>query len=320
MRNLVFLIILVLSVTSNASRPAERFLDLIKPLEVALHSSRSPEKVAENLLSGGERVATFNLQSLGRLYKDRDPLFKSMRKDMKKLEDGIGEYKKYRDLLDAAEERRASRGQIAKLKRRKTEARAELAELLIEEEMAEKISDYREKIEDYDFPSYEKDKKANLNALQAQLNDVYRREWDLRYLEHGNGLHELRREVRWFVIQARSLGGMVTFKRNPYKCAMRSLSYLVDEPVAESKYASLDRNYAEENACKIDQCLFLGMVDAVNKLGDMKDEIEELLNIDNEADPDKLPKKYKKPAAKVLKKLTETNLIPKLAEQLKRCE
>ena len=48
--------------------------------------------------------------------------------------------------------------------------------------------------------------------LGNQLSRIARTEFDLSKLEEGNGLHELRRELRWFLIEVQVLNGLVQFK------------------------------------------------------------------------------------------------------------
>src|SRR5437868_5209270 len=54
------------------------------------------EQAGLNLLEGSNRVAAFNIQALGMLYADQDPMFETFRIQFKRLEDSIGQFDKWK--------------------------------------------------------------------------------------------------------------------------------------------------------------------------------------------------------------------------------
>jgi hypothetical protein len=267
------------SVSAHAAGEIQRgrfqswLVDLRRPLE----SSRDADRVAEALLGDSARVSSFHLQGLGTLYSEQDEAFKDFRKAFKSLEDGIGGYDKWDKILSKAEQRRAPRSQIEELRRKRDEARAEFVERLREEGWIvsgrgqTRLRELTSFLDTYRFKSYDDDRKAILKALGKQLKKVEETQYDLTILEHGDGLHELRRELRWFLIQARALGGLVIFKSDREGCPVAELEALLSGREASSTYGNLPVSRAEREPCRISRCLFVGVSDAVSELGKLKD-------------------------------------------------
>lgn len=96
----LFLVLILFSSLTYADRgeaAKARFEVWLRVLEKTLASSRNPAEVAEALLSDDNRIAAFNLQALGKIYTPQKNTFsKLVRQSFKDLEDGIGEYDKWK--------------------------------------------------------------------------------------------------------------------------------------------------------------------------------------------------------------------------------
>ena len=82
-----------------------RFSRWINILDKTIKSSDDSSQVADRMVTGLNRIAAFNLQGLGRLYSGRDKKgrFVDLRFNFKKLEDAIGSYNKWKEILHKVE-------------------------------------------------------------------------------------------------------------------------------------------------------------------------------------------------------------------------
>lgn len=315
----IFLTVLTSLSLSAGEAQIERFEKWLAPLEKSLLTD-SPEEAADNLIVGKARVLTFNLQALGKLYGDENKKFTKFKKDFKEIEDGIGEYKKWRDILEEAQARGASASQLKKLQKKMEAGKYALVKLLDKENWvkAKKIKKYRKFLNQYEFGSYKKDKQFVLGLLIDTLEKLAVTEFDMSILEHGNGLHELRREIRWYLIDAKVLNGLIRYNDTPEVCSISRYSKLHSQPIASSKYAVLYKSPLEKSPCLISQCLFLAIVQKVDQFGDYKDQIESDLNLQDVL-TDKTPTKYIDELNKLYDEMKETRIFEEMAGELKSC-
>ena len=334
MKNYLPLFLLVLlSVQSFAysseQNISERFTSSLSELESELDTSdRSICEMAETLVEKA-RIAAFNLQALGRIYSDQDKKFKKIRKDFKQLEDTIGAFKMRKEVLEEALESEVSKKKIKHLTKDKDEAKNNLIKLLVDKSwIATKKSKSKTRIEKYEhfiakysWGSSEDDQNYVVNHLYKQLQNVQDTPFDLTRLEGDNneGLHELRRELRWFLMETKALKGGVQFKKEENNCPIEQYEELVDMPIASSKYGVIPVEEGIVNPCYISQCLYLGVVEAVDKLGNVKDEVEAYLHLNTNVIFDTVPQSFRPRLTKIADKLSETNLLSVLDDQLNSC-
>jgi hypothetical protein len=299
-----------------------RFEPWLKTIETSLKSSNKADKVAEALLKGENRIAAFNLQALGKLYTQQDADFSTkIRSPFKKLEDGIGEFDKWQKI--------AEKSGKTKDKQRAEKAKKEFAEMLISEKWVgasaqkDRMNGIKKFLKDQDWQSYSHDKSLILQQLQQQVQNIAETQYDLGRLEKrnegedGKGLHELRREIRWFMIEARVLNGMLIFREDPKDCHVEAYKELYTTSLATSKYSTLPATALETDPCKIQQCLFLGLSQAVNVLGELKDAAEQ----DQEArETDTVPAALHSQAENLWQELQETQVFSMLGQNLRQCQ
>lgn len=325
MRVFIFAMLFALTAQSSTQGKAQlaRFEVHFAALEKHLSLS-DDEQVADALLASDARMAAFNLQALGRIYQSRDKSFKDFRFAFKGLEDRIGEFNKWVDIHKKAVKAGKPPHEIKKLEVKRDLARQEFVSYLKTEKWLphnkkSRLAQERAFLTGLAWQSYDDDKADSLKVLTEQLKRVEDTDWDLSRLEEGNGLHEFRREMRWFVIQARVLNGLLTFKKDANKCPIKAYENLVNEEIAESKYAKLPLASTETNPCRISQCLFLGAVEAVNILGDLKDKAEVYNNINHVEDEDAVPDEIYEEAIDLLDTLLANDLLGELRSQIKSC-
>jgi len=295
-----------------------RFEPWLKILEDSINSSSQPDKVAEQLLKGENRIAAFNLQALGKLYQTQDSQFSfQLRSHFKALEDAIGEFDKWNKI--------AEKSAKEKDKKRAEDAKEKFVKMLKNEKWLSsgskgKLQDIRNAIKKQKWPSYADDKQQIIQDLVFQLENLDQTSFDLSRLEKtdgdGNGLHELRREIRWLMIEMRVLNGLIQFKADPQACSVSEFSEFYKTSLASSKYSTLPADPLETDPCRIEQCLFLGLSKSVNTLGEIKDAAEQ----DAEArEEDRVPKDLLKTAETAYDELKSTQVFSKLKKNLGQC-
>lgn len=292
---------------ADSSYQMARFEPALKVLERILVSSSDAEEVVDKLVTSPDaRIAAFNLQALGKMYSSEDALFSEMRKEFKSIEDGIGAVDKWTDLNNA--------------KKRKA-AVSDFADLLTQNEwtvdgQSPRVQQYIKSLKKVKWLSPEEDRTLLIDKLSSQLKKITTTKFDFKVLEEGNGLHEYRRQVRWFLMQARVLNGLVVSKSDK-SCPNPDLTYLLSDALAQSKYALLPVNQNEPNACKITRCYFIDVARVVGEVGELKDEAEQLIG---NTDSDETPKSIARRAEKIAKDFEKNGSLEGLIEDFELCK
>jgi hypothetical protein len=245
----------------------------------------SPSESADKLLEGSARNGVFNLQGLARLYEDTDPQFEKARKRFKALEDGIGGFAKWDELLEKAEKKSSESDVIAKLRSKRTKARKDLEKLLVEEKFiretkseATYLKTFRAFLLNREWNSVEEDRKIMLGKLSGQLQTIKSSVYDFTKLEEGNGIHEFRRKIRWFSMEARALNGLLVLKPATVPCPIETYKDLPTSEWAKSKYGVLPPSASETAPVAVTACLYVKMARAIDDVGKIKDAVEEVDN------------------------------------------
>ncbi len=306
---------------ANADGEAQkaRFKPWLSLIDQSLKSSDKADNVAEDLLKGDNRIAAFNLQELGKLYTVQDSDFTSeIRSAFRDLENGIGEYDKWKKIADKTGKQ--------KDQERAEKAKQEFAKVLTDKKwIGGGSKDRMKRIQSFlkkqDWLSYEDDKQQMLGQLIEQIDSVAANSYDLGRLEKrdgdGRGLHELRREIRWFTIESRVLNGLLQFRENPEVCSVEIYKDLYKTPLATSKYSTLPGSELETDPCRIEHCLFLGLSRAVNILGEIKDFAEQ----DEESrETDTVPASKRAEAEGLYKELKDNQVFEKISQNLRQCQ
>lgn len=304
-------IVLTTSIQINAQTLSShyqisRFEKQLTILNKALSVDLDSELLAKQLVSNPEaRIAAFDLQALGKMYAKSDSLFEKMHRDFKEFEDQLGTVKKWIELSN---------------NKKRQEALNQFADYISQNEWSingksPKLNEYINSLKKINWPKPNEDRQMILNQLEDDLIKIDKTNFNFEALEEGNGLHEFRREIRWFVIKARLLNGLLKFKKNNF-CPSENLADILNQPIAKSKYATLIQNTKERNACQISQCLFVDLANVVEEIGQLKDAAEQAIG---NTDSDKTPKKIKNSAEVIYQSLKKTNTLELLANELNEC-
>jgi hypothetical protein len=284
----------------------------------------SPHDIPDILVAHNSRAVTFNIQALGRLYEDEDSIFDEMHKKFQKLEDDIGEYQKWKDLAEEGRAAGVSPDILKRLETNRDNGRAALEKTLVSTRFVATdpagtaklyIPELRRKLQAYAWKDATADREDMRSRLIAELEVIRNAKYDFSHLEGNDGIHEFRRKMRWFSMEARALNGLVTLKPVSAPCPVPSYASIVNQPIAHSKYAVLPGAATEPNPFTLTPCLYVKvakLIDDVNQVK-AKEELEDSLsehpsNDSNPADQAKVEA--------MLRETVDNNLFGLLEEEL----
>lgn len=296
-----------------------RISNPIAEMEELLEKYGDKNNPAQYLVRSKARILAFQVQALGRLYKKEERGLRKVRDSYKAFEDGIGELKKWIELLDFAKERGAKPEKIKYLEGKVKKSELEFNTYLEKKEwLSGKIfKDHKKQLKFLDELSDEKERKLSLSLVRKSLEKVEKTDFDLSYLEEGNGLHEFRRELRWQLYQIVNLGGLIDYNMDRLSCSSLE-DYDRYSLRRANKYTKIKKRY-DEQSCYVDYCLMNEMALMVSSFGDIKDEVEGLLNTTGVND-DRTPAPFLVRAEKLRSEWDNKNVLPVLIEKIKDCE
>jgi len=169
--------------------------------------------------------------------------------------------------------------------------------------------------------------------MVRRLEKIATTPFDMHNLQ--GGLHELRRNLRWFPIYTESLNGLVQL--DPTKNPVKAYEPLLNVTLATSKYVDLPDDSREAGAIRISKSLYVALMQLTLDLGGLKDAgepVEALAHAFlalNKAktlpEAEKMAEKLTGPrlmndvhtnADKVYAEMKKNKLVEKLAESVKR--
>ena len=313
-KTLIAFSIFILSMNSFALNRLNPSIEKIEKLMKTVASKNNP---ASYILNTSARVLAFNTQSIARLYRKEESNLSKVYKDYKKLEDLIGGVKKWKELLDYAVANGASNSKIKNLQQNLESSERILNDFLKQGWLDQSIFKiHYEKTSFLDDLSDEQERELTLSLVVKSLNKFDRTKFDLSYLEHGDGLHEFRRELRWQVYNVVNLGGLIDYKRNVFSCSL--VSFDKESLTKTNKYTKITKIFNEES-CLIDYCLINEIALMVSHFGVIKDEVEGYLNTIGIND-DRTPAAYYERAISLELEWENKNVISTLVGQLNQCQ
>ncbi|MCX6119724.1 MAG: hypothetical protein NT027_19485 [Proteobacteria bacterium] len=299
-----------------------RFNEPLKAIEASLAGASNIDDAAKKFVSGPARVAAYQLQALGKLYEDESKWFKDLKDEFRTIEDTIGEYDKWNNILTKASSSLTSEKKV-ELEGFRQDGLKAVKKLLKDQDWfgtpktrAEKL---RNQLAKFDWKKPSKDRTMVLGYIANEAAKMRDTKYNLENLEKGKGLHELRRDMKWLLIEMRVLNGLVL--KNTSACPFSEYAALVKTPIANSKYSELPFSNQERNPCLIPECLFLGLVQAVEDIGRLKDDAEFRLNTtEKDKDRDKMPADLKATADQFYKGIQDGQLFDRTSEAINSCQ
>lgn len=289
-----------------ATQDLERFEVWMDTLQKSVEGSDSGVSGVENLKSNPKsRIAAFNLQALGMLYSEISLEFNVLKKEFKKIEDGLGQIDKWNNIGNDKNREKATKKFADVLEKEGWIKSGESSKI---NKIKKDLKLALEQLPDSDTQLVRK--------LADDLGRINSTSYDFSILEAGNGLHEFRRQIRWFMIESQVLNGLITFAKPMDACGTPEYETLLSLPIAKSKYSTLSSNPALSKTCPISQCYFVALSDAVEKLGSIKDQAE--MEIGNTTS-DKTPAELAAAAKQISDQLHANRLFQKLQDEIGMC-
>lgn len=178
----------------------------------------------DQMIVDDARSIFFRLEGISKILEERDPAFFSKKRELyKSIEDGLGEVSLYQDLVKFSEAAQVPEF-VEYFKAQETKAFANLQSLLSRKKflvdpsatlklLREEAKD-AEKVE-WNTPS--KDRKhwvSDLVNFTKELEDkIEKRKFSDPDIEKG--FHKLRRQLRWILVFAQSLKGLIEYEKEP---------------------------------------------------------------------------------------------------------
>jgi hypothetical protein len=269
-----------------------RFTRQIEPLTLFFQPEQSNaefESAADALLEDKARNQFFRLESLLRLYQRAFPDFEKYLAAVKEMEDGIGAYSYTVDSLKFAEDQfkrenqrtAASPAQLAEqqkivegLRKKEAAARVVFTRLVDRSTLSADLPALRSELDSSltGWPA-RRDLEYVNGELVRLLKDVKDTRYDFNQLE--DGIHEFRRQLRWFPMMIDSLDGLILLRDDPKgACPVPALESLAGTRAATHRYSNPPLSYPASHPCSISRCLLWPVVKTVDEIGRLKDEAE----------------------------------------------
>jgi hypothetical protein len=247
------------------------------------------------------RIQLFRLESLLRLYRHKFGSLNPHLRQVKEIEDGLGAYAYAVDSLAFAKEkfktdnqahppdaaRLAEQQQVLDgLGTKEAAAREVLSKLLERSTLGANLGPLRSLVDTkLRGWGYAQDLPYVKRELQQMLARVRNTRYDFTKLE--DGIHEFRRQLRWFPITIDALDGVVLVRDDPPgKCPVPALESLAGSSAAKNRYSNPALHFPASHACKISRCLLWQVVKTVRDIGRLKDEAQGNLAVDAALDFD----------------------------------
>ena len=247
-----------------------RFDQQLQVLDGILRKQSDPLMAVDQAVSDGLRSPTFYAEALVRMYKhDFKDVMTPMGDHFKELEDQLGFYTDTIDYTKLAVAAGAPDEFIKFLSQYRKTQQAAFATLLTKRGWLDGslIADIRMNLATVGWRNPASDTRYLLKGLQADLAEIETTKYDMTDLE--GGLHHLRRQIRWFLLNAHALGGVIQLDKAT--CDVAEYKQLIKGTQVVNKWNTLDATFQTTNACFISQCLYLAVSDTNERLSDAKD-------------------------------------------------
>lgn len=229
-------------VAEPMGRPRERVLTWAAFVQDFI-SAAEPGRLAEVMVEKDLRRQVFLLEGILKLYRKEYPELRPVFDEAKKLEDLLGDFKAPRDQLAALEGSAAPPEVWTALQAQAEEAKAALEGYVAERWTPDDngripaVATLLETLGGIDWADDAADRKFLAKKLGKELKEILETPYDMDQLQGELGMHELRRDLRWFPISVESLDGLVQLDetRNPVK----AYEPLLETDLARSKFVRL---------------------------------------------------------------------------------
>lgn len=225
------------------------------------------------------RRLAFMLEALLRLYGKRyGKTIRRQRNHIKKLEDHLGAFGYFGDMVEAAQRAGAAEAAVAVLRKKQRQGHKSLNKLLARSWSPNAhghisgISDLIEAIGAIEWDKPDDDLRFLRNDMARRVRNLHRRKLDMKDLEEG--IHELRRQLRWLPLYLTALKGVAELVDDRHPIA--EYETLLRDPIAQSPFAILPPPRPKIEPIRISRSLFLANTKLIDVLGTIKDGAQEV--------------------------------------------
>lgn len=277
--------------------PIARVTTPLEAIRSLLHSGLEGEDLRGEMVKTDLRAQVFRVQALFRLYRNKkgDPYdFEEFRLIAKRFEDALGAYvdaygywKAYlgaTELLKTLSNVEKDQETLDHLKEYSSESlKTTLANLtnIMDEDgwidpLSSKFNIYAQmlgRVLEADFGKQKEDKKFILKILISDLNKLEEMNYDLSILEGPNGLHELRRQVRWLLIYIHALMGKIVIvgDKNLTSSAVHAVTKFIGTTKVQEKFLDFEKLGNIDHQIYIPSIYYTGLSALVGRAGEIKD-------------------------------------------------
>jgi hypothetical protein len=323
------------------SRPIERILVQTAAIDkMFTDSARGPAGLVQGLVDRDARRTVFMLEGFLRLYaKELGNKGEKALTNVKTLEDNLGNISLHNELLKTATGAQLPGTIIDALAEEKDSQKVEYEDFIEgwvrpdREDRSPLIAEVITTLVDHqeEFHGYEHDRRNTFERLGKMMHHLAEDPFDMN--QPVTGIHELRRHIRWLPVDIEALNGLVVLdeKLNP----LDAYKPILKTDLAKSKFVNLPPPSREPEPLHVSKSLYTAMMDAVLKLGSIKDKYEPLTLIgdlyvkqglaadvheartmlDPLIDPSETERDYQKEAAAVYEDLRKKGLFAAMAKE-----
>ncbi len=300
-KNLIgFFMVLTFSLESMSQILPTKFLSAFDKIQVELIKYKSGELDISTLSQGSVRQLLFTTQTLAGLYTTKYLELETIRRESKRLEDSIGNFRKTIEQLDFARSKNASESVLARLENEKSTSMKRLIGLLEDDGWLNfengRLVEMKSIIQAIKWSDDSLEKIDSFKMIADQITRVDQTEWDMTRLE-GQGVHDLRKEMRWYKLQVSAMSDFIG--THDKSCGLGPIT-----PVqAESG-----------GRCLISSCLQQKVSQIYDVFGAIKDEGEGQDGLGQDIDQSLL-----KPAQDLYIEIKKNQLFKNLSSELNQC-
>jgi hypothetical protein len=257
-----------------SGRGEERMLTNLQALD---QSVRAKDPIAA-LGTHDTRRAIFRLEGLLRLYGKELPGLEPALGKIKELEDVIGDYTKNVTTLEAATKDGAPPKVLHEMEKVR-DASLDAVKTVVERDWAVKgegrsagVQEVVKHLDKADFGSDAHDRKFVAKALASHIEHIRDEHYSMRNL--SDGVHALRRQLRWTVLYTEALDGTVQLA--PVKHEDSSYVKVLGDKELEKLYQFVPYADAKpgEEPIMLPKELYAGLQKSTYDLGVIKDDVE----------------------------------------------
>lgn len=308
-----------------------RFLNLITSIEGYLKKHISGEPTPEQALPlalSGIRNDLFKIQNLASIYAERFASISEIQSTSKELEDRVGALRESNEKLDFAIRQNASQEKINQLKNLVESEKRSLASLLSSRKWQPSVSGniierYRSIIGSISWDDPSGDRSFLFGAVCRQFMHIDNRDWTMFDLTAPNGLHNLKKEIRWSRLQVGLLTGDV-IGENKVSCGYEKDLEAYNTEINEgNRVESICKssgdlqsinNLENGSICLLSPCYLQRLSTIYDTLSAAKDEAEGLAAIGRQISRERLQL-----VDDSYQELRRNNILRKLAFELNSC-